>query len=739
MISGNPEQALSLQALQRLRAERDRAEAAERRLLEEQEKSAALLRLVELLQDESASLQRKWERTRDQPMPPPKPPPPPGGPDAKRFGVAANGQGVGPSSSVPPPAESALASAVASAFALPPAACAGLLVLRLESLESHGPDVSRSSEAPRFLELSIDEAAVRSHALAIGSEQPLAQAFCLPVRAEAVERRLGGSHNADYEAGSSRGASSGLGGALPLCAALCEADGDGGGRPVAIGVLHTHVPALSPFETTELTCELAASSLSLAYRDSLGRGGRGGHGGRGSHRPIPHSSGQRQQAVGGEEDIAWRAVWHRKRQVDSGEAAPPPSAAGDVPWVCSVRLTAEWRPMPTSAAPAPLAASGPRASSQACLYDPLGFSLDAEGSGPPLPPGLARGRSGSRADSLDAAKHIRSSVGGWWESDSLALSRWNAAICSCGCIDEIPPRRLRYLLAGGVPLQHRMHVWQSCSAAPLLRAEYRSTSSSSTPTADAADGAAGSDVADGGGPSRKGTASPTQYDASARVIEMDLLRTFPTHPFMDHAGAPLIPRLRRVLLAFACHVPQVSYCQGLNFVAAAMILHGDELGAFSLLVHLCKAMLPHFHTPRMRGLHTAQAALISALHSTLPDVYARLSSEGVPIKEQTTAWLLCAFIDALPFETTLRLWDLLFLDGQLSLLRTAVAAFTLHSDQLLVSPDVFDLRLVLACDAAELVAASLAPSLQRCVAEAFSAASLAAAAAAAAEAKDELQ
>jgi hypothetical protein len=73
------------------------------------------------------------------------------------------------------------------------------------------------------------------------------------------------------------------------------------------------------------------------------------------------------------------------------------------------------------------------------------------------------------------------------------------------------------------------------------------------------------------------------------------------------------------------------------------------------------------------------------------------------------------------------------------LLRTAVAAFTLHSDQLLVSPDVFDLRLVLACDAAELVAASLAPSLQRCVAEAFSAASLAAAAAAAAEAKDELQ
>ena len=37
--------------------------------------------------------------------------------------------------------------------------------------------------------------------------------------------------------------------------------------------------------------------------------------------------------------------------------------------------------------------------------------------------------------------------------------------------------------------------------------------------------------------------------------------------------------------------------------------------------------------------------------------------------------MLCAFIDALPLEATLRVWDLLFLDGQSVLVRAAAAAF----------------------------------------------------------------
>ena len=104
---------------------------------------------------------------------------------------------------------------------------------------------------------------------------------------------------------------------------------------------------------------------------------------------------------------------------------------------------------------------------------------------------------------------------------------------------------------------------------------------------------------------------------TARVVELDLLRTFPEHPAfcaagapptappahghvyparshaclacgqlfiaplhswhcialgnlpLPHApGAPLVAPLRRVLLAHAAHSPHVGYCQGLNLLAA---------------------------------------------------------------------------------------------------------------------------------------------------------------------------
>ena len=65
------------------------------------------------------------------------------------------------------------------------------------------------------------------------------------------------------------------------------------------------------------------------------------------------------------------------------------------------------------------------------------------------------------------------------------------------------------------------------------------------------------------------------------------------------------------------------------------------------------------------------------------------------------------------------MWDLLFIDGQAALLRTAAAAFALHQAELVTKTDeeLYNLRVVLECNAAELVAESLAPRLQKMTAE----------------------
>ena len=48
---------------------------------------------------------------------------------------------------------------------------------------------------------------------------------------------------------------------------------------------------------------------------------------------------------------------------------------------------------------------------------------------------------------------------------------------------------------------------------------------------------------------------------AAKQIELDLLRTLPTNKHYDGPHADGIPKLRRVLLAYSIHSPEVEYCQ----------------------------------------------------------------------------------------------------------------------------------------------------------------------------------
>ena len=104
----------------------------------------------------------------------------------------------------------------------------------------------------------------------------------------------------------------------------------------------------------------------------------------------------------------------------------------------------------------------------------------------------------------------------------------------------------------------------------------------------------------------------------------------------------------------------MGYCQGLNFVAAVLLLHGDEASAFALLCLLCAELLPGYHTPAMRGLYAAQDVVTAALRVYLPTRHARLVQAQVPVREHSTQWLLCLYINVLPLGSALRLWDLLF-------------------------------------------------------------------------------
>ncbi|CAJ2630711.1 unnamed protein product [Trifolium pratense] len=100
-----------------------------------------------------------------------------------------------------------------------------------------------------------------------------------------------------------------------------------------------------------------------------------------------------------------------------------------------------------------------------------------------------------------------------------------------------------------------------------------------------------------GAAKKKSTVPHSYYDDLTKAVEgkvtpatgqidLDLPRTFPGHPWLDtpegHAA------LRRVLVAYSFRDSDVGYCQGLNYVAALLVLvMKTEEGAFCMLVGKC--------------------------------------------------------------------------------------------------------------------------------------------------------
>ena len=85
------------------------------------------------------------------------------------------------------------------------------------------------------------------------------------------------------------------------------------------------------------------------------------------------------------------------------------------------------------------------------------------------------------------------------------------------------------------------------------------------------------------------------------AVELDVRRTFPEHPRLTEE---FVERMRRVLLAYAKRNPEVGYCQGMNFVAASILLFLDaEDDAFWLLSHIVEEVLPDHYVQSMIG-HT---------------------------------------------------------------------------------------------------------------------------------------
>ncbi|XP_055010589.1 growth hormone-regulated TBC protein 1-A [Boleophthalmus pectinirostris] len=168
------------------------------------------------------------------------------------------------------------------------------------------------------------------------------------------------------------------------------------------------------------------------------------------------------------------------------------------------------------------------------------------------------------------------------------------------------------------------------------------------------------------------------------TISTDLNRTFPDNiNFRKMSDQCQLKSLYNVLRAYGHHNQAVGYCQGMNFIAGyLLIITKDEEKSFWLMDALIGRILPDYYTPAMLGLKTDQEVLGELVRQKAPGVWKTMMDNNVMWTLVVSRWFICLYIDILPVETVLRIWDCLFYEGSKIVFRVALTLIHHHQAEI---------------------------------------------------------
>ncbi|XXG54953.1 hypothetical protein AAC387_Pa03g2712 [Persea americana] len=246
---------------------------------------------------------------------------------------------------------------------------------------------------------------------------------------------------------------------------------------------------------------------------------------------------------------------------------------------------------------------------------------------------------------------------------------------------------LECLVRGGVPMDLRGELWQAFVAVRTRRVEryYQDLLAQ-----DVNGGEVKEHVSSLSNDSSKESSKDWQCapEKWKKQIEKDLPRTFPGHPALDEDGRNA---LRRLLTAYARHNPSVGYCQAMNFFAGLLLLLMPEENAFWTLMGILDDYFDGYYSEEMIESQVDQLVFDELVRERFPKLVNHLDYLGVQVAWVTGPWFLSIFVNMLPWESVLRVWDVLLFEGnRVMLFRTAFALMELYGPALVTTKDAGD-------------------------------------------------
>ncbi|KAL4727215.1 hypothetical protein ACLX1H_006116 [Fusarium chlamydosporum] len=215
------------------------------------------------------------------------------------------------------------------------------------------------------------------------------------------------------------------------------------------------------------------------------------------------------------------------------------------------------------------------------------------------------------------------------------------------------------LVLGGIPVAYRAKVWSECSGAAALRVPgyYEDL------------------VAESG---------EDDDPVVVSQIQMDINRTLTDNIFFRKG--PGVKKLNEVLLAYSRRNRDVGYCQGMNLIAANLLLMMPSAeDAFWILTSIIENILPHgYYDHSLMASRADQQVLRQYVAQVLPKLSAHLDSLSIELEALTFQWFLSVFTDCLSAEALFRVWDVVLCtnDGSTFLFQVALALLKLNEGNL---------------------------------------------------------
>ena len=173
-----------------------------------------------------------------------------------------------------------------------------------------------------------------------------------------------------------------------------------------------------------------------------------------------------------------------------------------------------------------------------------------------------------------------------------------------------------------------------------------------------------------------------KYKAVFEEIKRDINRTFYTEKFTKGNGKLI---LINVLSSLAFIRPEIGYCQGMNFIAGALIelIEEEEKIFWIFLSFIDNIDMNLLYLKNMPDYSIRVFQLNYFIKQYFPDLFNHFKKNQITPDIIFSKWILTIFANYLPFEMCYKIWDLFIIDKWKAIFRISIILLDSIKDKLL--------------------------------------------------------